>query len=70
MFLACQLQIVSKFIQTTFQYLCKHSKTIMTQFLTFTDNRTPPSERQNISDHDLSDQDFEDRHYSGNFKNN
>ena len=43
-------------------------KTIMTQFLTFTDNETPPSERQNISENDLLDHELEDNHYAGNFE--
>ena len=40
----------------------------MTQFLTFTDNETPPSERQNISENDLLDHELEDNHYAGNFE--
>ena len=40
----------------------------MTQFLTFTDNETPPSERQNISENDLLDHELEDDHYAGNFE--
>lgn len=41
----------------------------MTQFLSFTDNLTPPSERQTVSVDDLRDQEVEDHHYSGNFEN-
>ena len=40
-------------------------KIIMTWFLTFTDNQTPPSERQNISE---NDQEFEDNHNASNFE--
>ena len=43
-------------------------KIIMTWFLTFTDNQTPPSERQDISENDLLDEEFEHNHYAGNFE--
>ena len=41
----------------------------MTPFLPFTDKQTPPSERQNMSENDLPNQDFEDHLHSGNFEN-
>ena len=40
----------------------------MQNYDTFTDNETPPSERQNISENDLLDHELEDNHYAGNFE--